>query len=59
MSKPITNKKQYEVALEKVFDLMQKNIIDDSKETFELEELSILIEKYEDGNYEIDLPEQR
>jgi HTH-type transcriptional regulator/antitoxin HigA len=57
MLKPIKTKKQHEDALERVYNLMQKKIIPDSKESDELEILSILIEKYEDKKYKIDLPD--
>jgi len=57
MLKPIKNKKQYEAALERVYNLMQKDIVPDSKESDELEILSMLVEKYEDKNFKIDPPD--
>ncbi len=57
MLKPIKTKKQYESALERVYNLMQKNIRPNSKEADELEVLSILIEKYEEEKFKIDLPD--
>jgi HTH-type transcriptional regulator/antitoxin HigA len=47
MLKPIKNDAQYEVALESVFHLMQENLNPGSKESDELEVLSILIKAYE------------
>lgn len=53
MLKPIKTKKQYESALERVYNLMQKDLKADSKESDELEVLSILIENYEEKKYPI------
>lgn len=47
MVKPIKNNEQYEDALARVYTLMQKNIKPDSKDSDELEILSILIKEYE------------
>jgi len=57
MLKPIKTKKQYEAALERIYNLMQKNIKMGSKESDELEILSILVEKYEDEKFRINLPD--
>ena len=43
MLKPIKNYQQYEVALAKIYDLMQQDLRKDSKESDELEILSILV----------------
>ena len=57
MFKPIKTKKQYENALERIYNLMQKNLKTGSKESDELEILSILVEKYEGEKFKIDLPD--
>jgi len=57
MLKPIKTKRQYETALETIYNLLQKNLKSNSKDSDELEILSILVEKYEEKNYKIDLPD--
>jgi HTH-type transcriptional regulator / antitoxin HigA len=47
MVKPIKNNKQYEEILGRVYTLMQKEIKPASKESDELEVLSILVKAYE------------
>jgi HTH-type transcriptional regulator/antitoxin HigA len=56
MVKPIKNKRQYEEALAQVYGLMQKNLKPESKESDELEVLSILIKEYELENYPVPKP---
>jgi HTH-type transcriptional regulator/antitoxin HigA len=56
MLKPIKSNQQYEDALERVYTLMQKNVKPDSKESDELEVLSILIKEYENEHYRIAKP---
>jgi len=56
MLKPIKNKKQYKETLTKVYDLMQKDIKPESKESDELEVLSILVKEYENAYYPIPKP---
>jgi len=56
MLKPIKNSQQYEDALARVYALMQKNIKPDSKESDELEILSILIKEYENEHYPVPKP---
>jgi HTH-type transcriptional regulator/antitoxin HigA len=56
MLKPIKNNNQYEDALARVYELMQKNIRPDSKESDELEILSILVKEYEYRHYPIPKP---
>lgn len=56
MLKPIRNNKQYETALEKVYVLMQKNIKTNSKESDELEILSILVKEYENVHFQVPKP---
>ena len=47
MLKPVKNKSQYEDALARVYELMQRNLKPESKESDEVEILSILIKEYE------------
>lgn len=56
MIKPIKNKGQYEDALARVYDLMQKNLKPASKNSDELEVLSILIREYEIKHYPVPKP---
>lgn len=56
MLKPIKNNAQYEDALERIYNLIQKDLKQDSKEADELEILSILVEKYELDKYPIAPP---
>ena len=57
MLKPIRTKKDYNTALKRIYELMQVNIKIDSDEFNELDLLTILVEKYEEKNYPIDLPD--
>jgi antitoxin component HigA of HigAB toxin-antitoxin module len=52
----IKNNKQYQVALERIYQLMQKDIQPDSPESDELEALSILVKDYEKIQYPIPKP---
>ena len=56
MLKPIKNKNQYEDALERVYELMQKSLKPESKESDELEILSILVKEYELEHYPVSKP---
>jgi HTH-type transcriptional regulator / antitoxin HigA len=56
MLKPIKNKDQYEDALARVYELMQKNLKPESKDSDELEVLSILIKEYEMQQYPVPKP---
>lgn len=56
MLKPIKNEQQYENALTRVYVLMQKDIKPDSKESDELEILSILVKEYENEHYQVASP---
>jgi len=56
MLRPIKNEQQYEDALARVYTLMQKNIKPDSKESDELEILSILVKQYENEHYPVAPP---
>ena len=56
MLRPIRSKKQYDAALERAYLLMQKKLRAGSKESDELEVLSMLIERYEAAHYPIAPP---
>jgi HTH-type transcriptional regulator/antitoxin HigA len=56
MIKRIRSNKQYEYALARVYSLMQKDIKVLSKESDELEGLSILVEQYEKKYFPIPKP---
>lgn len=56
MLKPIKNNRQYEDALARTYVLMQKNNIPGSKESDELEILSILIKEYEYEHFPVPKP---
>ena len=56
MLRPIKNNKHYKDALARVYALMQKDIKTDSKESDELEILSILVKEYENEHYPIPKP---
>ncbi|MCC6256346.1 MAG: transcriptional regulator [Ignavibacteriaceae bacterium] len=57
MLKPIRTKKDYDTALKRIFELMQIDLKTDSDEYNELDLLTILVEKYEEKNYPIELPD--
>ncbi|GGE12050.1 MULTISPECIES: helix-turn-helix domain-containing protein [Sphingobacterium] len=56
MLKPIKSEKQYESYLERIYVLMQTDLKADSKESDEVEILSILVKNYEDTHYAIEKP---
>lgn len=56
MLRPIKNNQQYEDALARVYVLMQNDTKPDSKESDELEILSILIKEYENEHYAVPKP---
>lgn len=56
MLKPIKNNQQYENALERTYELMQKNIKTNSNESDELEILSILTKEYENERCPVPKP---
>ncbi|TAL69488.1 MAG: transcriptional regulator [Bacteroidetes bacterium] len=56
MLKPIKNKKHYEKALERIYVLMQKSLKSGSKESDELDILSILVENNEKERFLIEAP---
>src|ERR1700761_2947813 len=56
MLKPIKNDVQYESALARIYELMQKELKPESKESDELEVLSILVKEYELDHYPMPKP---
>lgn len=55
--KPIKTDEDYRKTLEKIYNLMQSDINDNSPELDELEVLSILVEDYEKKHYPIEFPD--
>ena len=53
MINQIKTQDECEIALERVYKLMQKNIAPNSKESEELENLSILIKEFESKAYKL------
>ena len=56
MIKPVKTKKDYESALQRCYELMQKSIKANSPDADELEIRSILIENYEQKHYALSAP---
>ena len=56
MLKPIKNKKEHRKYLSRAYDLMKLELRPNSKESDELEVISILIEAYEKENFHIESP---
>ncbi len=56
MLKPIKNDNQYEEFLERIYNLLQKDIKADSNKSDELEILSILVKEYENKHFPISKP---
>jgi len=56
MLKPIKKKEDHDNYLARAYDLIQMDIKPDSKESDELEVISILIEAYEKENFPIEAP---
>lgn len=56
MLRPIKNNVQYEDALARIYDLIQKDIKENSSESDELEVLSILVKQYEQEHYPVPKP---
>ncbi|MBU1678658.1 MAG: transcriptional regulator [Bacteroidetes bacterium] len=57
MLKPIRTKKAYNMSLDRIYVLMQRDLKSGSEEYDELEVLSILVEDYEKKNYPIEFPD--
>ncbi len=56
MLKPIKNKVQYQEALERIYKLMQLDLKSNSKQSDELEILSVLVKSYEEKKYPVEKP---
>ena len=56
MLKPIKTEDQYDVALAKVYELMQAEVMEGSPESDELEILIILVKEYENEHYPMPSP---
>jgi len=56
MLKPIKTNKEHDKYLARAYQLMQMDLKPNSKESDELEVISILIEAYEKANYSIEAP---
>lgn len=56
MTAPIKNDEQYDQALKRIYSLMQLDIVPDSKESDELELLSLVVKDYETVHFPIDKP---
>ncbi|SEN61652.1 HTH-type transcriptional regulator / antitoxin HigA [bacterium A37T11] len=56
MLRPVKNDEQYEDALARVYQLMQKDLKPNSRKSDELEILSILIHEYEQVHYPVPTP---
>ena len=54
MLEPIKTKDEYEIVLHRVYNLMQENISPNSKESDELEKLSILIKEFESNRIKLE-----
>jgi HTH-type transcriptional regulator / antitoxin HigA len=54
----IKTEEQYEIALERVYDLMQLDLKEGTRELNEAELLGVLIEQYEKVHYPIALPHE-
>lgn len=57
MLKPIRTKKEYNKALDRIYELMQKELKVNTDEYNELELLSIIVEDYENKKFPVDLPD--
>ena len=51
--KPIKNEEQYESYLERIYFLMQNDLKAESKESDELQILTILVKNYEDRHFKL------
>lgn len=56
MLKPIKTEEQYKEYLKRIYVLMQKKLKENSKESDELETLSILVKDYENEVFPMDKP---
>ena len=56
MIKPIRSNKQYELVLERIYELMQKDLKPNSKDSDEVEILSILVKEHESAYFPMAKP---
>jgi len=56
MLKPVKNRKQYEEALDRIYSLLQKDTKVGSRDSDELEVLSILVKQYETEHFPMEKP---
>jgi HTH-type transcriptional regulator/antitoxin HigA len=56
MLKPIKNEQQYEEALERVYELMQLDLKEDSEDADEFQILTLLVKEYELVHYPVPKP---
>ena len=56
MIKPIKSNRQYELALERIYELMQKDLKPNSKDSDEVEILSILVKEHESVYFPMSKP---
>ena len=56
MIKPIKSEAQYDEALVRIYALMQKEVKEGSRQSDELEILSILVKEYENEHYPVPAP---
>jgi HTH-type transcriptional regulator/antitoxin HigA len=56
MLKVIKTEAEYEDALERIYNLMQMDLVDDSPESDELDALALFVEDYENKHYPIAPP---
>ena len=56
MLRPIKTEGQYEDALERIYELMQMELVPDSNESDELEVLSLLVKEYDNEHYPVPKP---
>jgi HTH-type transcriptional regulator/antitoxin HigA len=56
MLKPVKTKRDYEAALQRCYELMQKDVKANTKIADELEVLSILVKNYEEKHYPVPPP---
>ena len=56
MLKPIRTNSQYDIALARIYELMQTEVQENTSESDELEVLSILVKEYETEHYPMSSP---
>lgn len=56
MLRPIKSEQQYEEALARIYELMQKDLKENSKQADELEIISLLVKEYESVHFPVPKP---